>query len=95
MEERPASACAGLLASGLCDLVCEADLKPYDYMALAPVVRGAGGIITDWHGQQLRWRPSDALDSTGEVLAAGDALAHAQALELLRQLHRPAGKAGR
>jgi len=26
----------------------QADLKPYDYMALVPVVEGAGGVITDW-----------------------------------------------
>ena len=38
----------GLLAAGLCDVVIEADLKPYDYMALVPVVKGAGGTITDW-----------------------------------------------
>ena len=61
-------------------MVCEADLKPYDYMALAPVVLGAGGCITDWQGQPLRWRPGDALDVAGCVLASGDALAHAQAL---------------
>lgn len=29
----------GLLATGLCDIVCEADLKPYDYMALVPVIQ--------------------------------------------------------
>eukprot|EP00878_Enallax_costatus_P024755 GHUV01026440.1.p1 GENE.GHUV01026440.1~~GHUV01026440.1.p1 ORF type:complete len:201 (+),score=20.65 GHUV01026440.1:69-605(+) len=28
----------GLLAAGHCDLVVEADLKPYDYMALVPIV---------------------------------------------------------
>ena len=38
----------GLLSSGFCDLVVEADMKPYDYMALVPVVSGAGGVITDW-----------------------------------------------
>jgi inositol-phosphate phosphatase/L-galactose 1-phosphate phosphatase/histidinol-phosphatase len=38
----------GLLAAGFCDLVVEAGMKPYDYMALVPVVRGAGGTITDW-----------------------------------------------
>ena len=38
----------GLLAAGFCDLVVEADLKPYDYMALVAVVEGAGGVITDW-----------------------------------------------
>ena len=29
-------------------MVVEADLKPYDYMALVPIVTGAGGVITDW-----------------------------------------------
>jgi hypothetical protein len=29
----------GLLAAGLCDLVVEADLKPYDYMALVPIIQ--------------------------------------------------------
>ena len=38
----------GLLATGTCDLVVEADMKPYDYMALVPIVLGAGGIMTDW-----------------------------------------------
>ena len=38
----------GLLAAGFCDLVVEADMKPYDYMALVPVVQGAGGCMTDW-----------------------------------------------
>ena len=79
----------GLLAAGLCDLVCEADLKPYDYMALVPIIEGAGGVITDWKGAPLHWKvgpnPS-AADLTrfpGEVLAAGDKRAHAAALQLL------------
>ena len=38
----------GLLATGCVDLVVEADLKPYDYMALVPVVQEAGGTMTDW-----------------------------------------------
>ena len=93
----------GLLSLGLCDLVAEADLKPYDYMALVPVVEGAGGVITDWQvrrvticseeplpdthlftqGRPLRWRLSDPLDRRGEVLAAGDAVAHSAALRIL------------
>jgi inositol-phosphate phosphatase / L-galactose 1-phosphate phosphatase / histidinol-phosphatase len=55
-----------MLASGFIDLVVEADLKPYDYCALAPVVTGAGGSITDWQGMPLR------LASDGRVIAAGD-----------------------
>ena len=39
-----------LLASGRMDLIIEAGMKPCDVRALMPVVRGAGGVITDWHG---------------------------------------------
>lgn len=38
----------GLLAAGCVDVVVEADLKPYDYMALVPIVEEAGGVMTDW-----------------------------------------------
>jgi len=38
----------GLLASGHVDAVLEMALEPYDYMALVPVISGAGGIITAW-----------------------------------------------
>jgi inositol-phosphate phosphatase/L-galactose 1-phosphate phosphatase/histidinol-phosphatase len=57
----------GLLAMGFLDLVVEADLKPYDFCALVPVVKGAGGAMTDWQGQPL------SLESDGRVVAAGDA----------------------
>lgn len=66
-----------LLASGFVDLVVEAGLKPYDFLALVPVIRGAGGIVTDWDGRALD------LDSDGRVCAAGDARLHTQALEVL------------
>jgi inositol-phosphate phosphatase/L-galactose 1-phosphate phosphatase/histidinol-phosphatase len=74
---------SGLLSMGHCDLVAEADLKPYDFMALVPVVEGAGGVMSDWRGQPLRWRLSDSGEARGEVLAAGDAHAHAAALAIL------------
>lgn len=81
----------GLLSSGLADLVVEADLKPYDYMALVPIIEGAGGAITDWRGEQLTWAPDRSLGGAaalagvkpGEVCAAGDPSLHAKALELL------------
>jgi myo-inositol-1(or 4)-monophosphatase len=38
------------LADGTIDLVVESGLKPHDYNALAPVVRGAGGVIGNWRG---------------------------------------------
>ena len=67
----------GMLAGGWTDLVVESDLQPYDFLALAPVVEGAGGIITDWEGRPL------GLDSDGRVLAAGDARMHAAAMAML------------
>lgn len=76
----------GLLAAGHCDLVVEADLKPYDYMALIPIIEGAGGRVTDWRGAPLRWDVRSAAGAeswVGEVVAAGDARAHAHAVELL------------
>jgi histidinol-phosphatase len=56
----------GLVASGHIDLVVEAGLKPYDFCALAPIVAGAGGRMTDWRGRPL------TLGSDGRVIAAGD-----------------------
>lgn len=68
---------AGLLASGFVDLMVEASLQPYDYLALVPVIEGAGGVITDWQGGRL------GLESDGRIIAAGDARAHQAALKLL------------
>ena len=70
--------CYGLLASGFQDLVIEASLQNYDFMALIPVVEGAGGIATDWRGGPL------GLESDGRVVMAGDPAIHAAALELLQ-----------
>lgn len=69
----------GLLASGHVDLVCEASLGTYDFAALVPVIEGAGGIITDWHGAPL------TLQSEGRVLAAGDKSQHQMALNQLKR----------
>jgi len=66
-----------LLATGCVDLVAEATLKPHDFMALSPVIQGAGGLVTDWQGQPLR------LDSDGTVLAAGSPALRDQALAIL------------
>ena len=64
----------GLLASGHVDLVVENSLKLYDFAALVPVIKGAGGLITDWQGQELD------INSDGSVLAAGDAAVHRAAM---------------
>jgi myo-inositol-1(or 4)-monophosphatase len=39
------------VAAGTLDLVIESGLKPHDYNALIPVVRGAGGLVGNWRGE--------------------------------------------
>lgn len=66
-----------LLASGHTDAVVEADLKPWDYLALIPVIQGAGGSVTDWSGAPLD------VHSDGRVVAAAKPAVHAAALRVL------------
>lgn len=65
------------IASGWLDIVVEAGLKVYDFAALAPIVSGSGGVISDWDG-----RPLD-LRSDGRVVAVGDARLHSVAVQML------------
>ena len=67
----------GLLASGHAHLVAEASMKVHDYMPVVAVVEGAGGVVTDWEGQPLRF------DSDGTVLAAANATLHGAARDAL------------
>ncbi len=67
----------GLLACGWVDIVCEDTLGPYDYLALAPIVEGSGGMMTDWAGRPL------GLDGDGTVLALGDPVLKNQILKIL------------
>jgi myo-inositol-1(or 4)-monophosphatase len=53
-----------IVASGHMDLVIESGLEPYDMMALIPVIRGAGGAVSNWKGD----RPG----ASGHLLAVGD-----------------------
>lgn len=67
----------GLLALGQIDIVAEVTLKLWDWAALAPVIEGAGGRVTDWNGKKL-----DA-NSDGRVLAVGNPELLDPALKLL------------
>ncbi len=64
----------GLVASGHVDLVVETGLATYDYMALAPVVEGAGGVFSDWQGAPM------TTESDGRVIAAATPALHRAAL---------------
>ncbi|MBS0249104.1 MAG: histidinol-phosphatase [Proteobacteria bacterium] len=66
-----------MLAAGQIDLIIETELKPYDIVALIPIIYGAGGIITTWEGAPAQ--------GGGRVVVAGDKRVHAAALELLNK----------
>ncbi len=68
-----------MIAAGQIDLVVESDLKAYDIAALVPLVKHAGGVISDWEGN-----PVNVLDTgKGQVVASGCARIHDEALKLL------------
>ena len=77
MSVRWGTDCYGyaMLAAGHVDAVVEAGLSSWDIAALVPVVRGAGGIVTDWRG-------GPPLGGT-TVVAAGSAALHGEILERL------------
>ena len=59
----------------------EAGLNAYDIQAPIAVIKAAGGIVTNWHGQPAH--------DGGQVLAAANPACHAAALELLRPFADP------
>lgn len=64
-----------MLAAGHVDLVVEAGLQTYDIVALIPIIERAGGVVTTWGGLPAT--------SGGRIVAAGDPVLHAAALEIL------------
>ena len=67
----------GMVASGLIDIVLEDTLKTHDYMALIPVIEGAGGIVTDKHGNPL------TINSDGSILATANKALHNQIIDII------------
>jgi histidinol phosphatase-like enzyme (inositol monophosphatase family) len=57
-----------MVAAGHADIVIEPDLKPYDIVALIPIVTGAGGRVTNWRG--------DSAATGGNIVATGDPSLH-------------------
>jgi myo-inositol-1(or 4)-monophosphatase len=66
-----------LLAAGFVDIVIETGLKPYDIVALIPIIERAGGRVTTWAG-------GDAA-SGGDVIACGDACLHDTILAMINR----------
>lgn len=65
------------LTAGTLDLIVESGLKPHDYNALIPVVRGAGGMIGDWRGG------SDL--ASGNVIAAATPQLYDAAVTIMQE----------
>lgn len=66
-----------LLAEGKIDAVVDYDLKPYDFLAMVPIIEEAGGVITDWQGMPLHFQ------SEGRVVSAATPELHAELIALL------------
>ena len=69
----------GLLLSSKVDLIIEANMKPWDYLAQVPLIKEQGGIITDWKGKDLN------LKSDGKVIASIEKNHHKKTIEYLNQ----------
>jgi len=63
-----------LLAGGWADVMLDPIMNPWDIQALVPIIRGAGGVISDWRG-------GDPVHANS-IVAAAPAL-HAQVLAAL------------
>jgi histidinol phosphatase-like enzyme (inositol monophosphatase family) len=59
-----------LLATGWADIVVDPIMNPWDVAALVPVIRGAGGVITDWSGGPAYPAASTVAAATPELHAA-------------------------
>ncbi len=67
----------GLLARGVRDVVIDAGLKPYDILALVPIINGANGKITAWDGKPI------TLTHFSTALAVGDISLHEEVKKIL------------
>lgn len=68
----------GGLAAGFLDMAADYQMACYDYLPLVPVIRAAGGVISDWTNGELRLG-----DGKTAVLAAATPQLHQQALVAL------------
>ncbi len=64
------------LATGRIDIGFDVNFDIHDYLALVPVIEGAGGTISDWQGNRLTRTSGD------RFVACGDKRLHEQAIEI-------------
>ncbi len=65
-----------MLAAGCVDIVMDPGLKPYDIVALIPIIEQAGGIVTTFEGGPA--------ENGGDILAAATPQLHEAAMAALR-----------
>jgi myo-inositol-1(or 4)-monophosphatase len=65
-----------LLATGFADIMIDPIMSVWDTMALIPVIRGAGGVITDYQGK-------DAV--SGDSIVAAHPNIHSKVIEILNR----------
>lgn len=65
-----------MLAAGSVDIVADPGLKPYDIVALIPIIEKAGGVITTFDGGPA--------EKGGDIVAAATPQLHAAAMAALR-----------
>lgn len=65
-----------LVGTGKADIMLDPIMNPWDIMALVPVLRGAGAVITDWHGGN---------PAKGDSCIAANADLHEIVLKILNQ----------
>lgn len=63
-----------LLATGNADIMLDPEMSPWDIMALVPIIRGSGAIITDWNGNN---------PAKGDSIVAASANLHGEVLSIL------------
>ena len=59
------------------DIVIEDTLKIWDYMALIPVIQGAGGIVTD------KFNKSITYESQGSLIVSANKELHSEIMKIL------------
>ena len=67
-----------LLAEGKLDAVIETNLKSYDVIPLIPIIKNAGGYISDWN--------NDNAEKGGNILATSNRKLHDKIIRLLKNL---------
>ena len=65
-----------LVASGWADVMLDAIVNPWDIAALVPIIRGAGGAISNWQGGTAYPAESTIASATPELHAAVLATLH-------------------